>query len=127
MNQFFKIYSKLYASSVPNTHLIASSRSGIYTGRAFWGVFVCLFVCLGLSSHSSIFNSYGDVSITCTGEGLQFFTYAWHSWPLSSEVSLACHTNCDTGLYNGHLRGPVTLTTIAERLAVELSLHVFTA
>ena len=27
---------------------------------------------------------------------------------------------------NGHLRGPVTLTPIAERLAVELSLHVFT-
>ena len=24
--------------------------------------------------------------------------------------------------YNGHLRGPVTLTTIAERLAVDLSL-----
>ena len=24
-------------------------------------------------------------------------TYARHSWPLSSEDSLACHTNCDTG------------------------------
>ena len=31
-----------------------------------------------------IFHSYGDVTIT--GEGLQ-----------SSEGSLACHTNCDTG------------------------------
>ena len=29
-------------------------------------------------------------------------------------------------LYNGHLRGPVTLTPFAERLAVELSLPVFT-
>ena len=29
-------------------------------------------------------------------------------------------------LYNGHLRGPVTLTPVAERLAVELSLPVFT-
>ena len=29
-------------------------------------------------------------------------------------------------LYNGYLRGPVTLTPIAERLAVELSLPVFT-
>ena len=37
--------------------------------------------------------------------------------PLSSEGSLTCH---------GHLRGPVTLTPVAERLAVELSLPVFT-
>ena len=29
-------------------------------------------------------------------------------------------------LYNGHLRGPVTLTPIPERLAVEPSLPVFT-
>ena len=29
-----------------------------------------------------------------------------------------------TSIYNGHLRGPVTLTTAAERLAVELSLPV---
>ena len=30
-----------------------------------------------------------------------------------------------TSVYNGHLRGPVTLTPIAERLAVELSLPVY--
>ena len=30
-----------------------------------------------------------------------------------------------TSVYDGHLRGPVTLTPIAERLAVELSLPVF--
>ena len=30
-------------------------------------------------------------------------------------------------LYNGHLRGPVTLAPVAERLAVELSLPVFAA
>ena len=29
-------------------------------------------------------------------------------------------------VYDGHLRGPETITIIAERLAVELSLHVFT-
>ena len=29
-------------------------------------------------------------------------------------------------VYNGHLRGPLTLTPVAERLAVELSLPVFT-
>ena len=42
------------------------------------------------------FFTQGDVTIT--GEGLQcFFTYARHSWPLSNEDSLACHTYCDTG------------------------------
>ena len=49
----------------------------------------------GLSSHSRIFHSYGDVNIT--GEGLQILTNALHSWQLSSERSLACHTYCDTG------------------------------
>ena len=56
--------------------------------------FVCLFVfVLGLSSHSRIFHSYGDVTIT--GEGLQILTFVRHSWWLSSEGSLACHTSCD--------------------------------
>ena len=50
-----------------------------------------LFVCL---SHSRIFNWYGDV--TTTDERLQIFTFTRHSWPLSSEVTLACHTYCDT-------------------------------
>ena len=53
-----------------------------------------LFV-LGFSSLSKIFHSYGDVIIA--GEGLQILTYARHSWPLSSEGSLAYHTYCDTG------------------------------
>ena len=30
-------------------------------------------------------------------KGLQILTYARHSWPLSSEGSLACLTYCDTG------------------------------
>ena len=33
-----------------------------------------------------------------TGKGLQIFTYTRHSRPLSSEGSLAYHTDCDTGL-----------------------------
>ena len=37
----------------------------------------------GLSSHSRIFPSYGDVTIT--GEGLNILTYARHSLPLSRE------------------------------------------
>ena len=63
-----------------------------------------------------------------TGEGLQILTYARHSWSLSSEGSLACHTECYTGqlFIIGHLLGTVTLTIIAERLAVELSLPVLT-
>ena len=57
---------------------------------------VCLFV-WSLSSHSRIFHSYGVVTIT--DEGLQILTYMYarHSWLLSSEGSLACHTFCDTG------------------------------
>ena len=50
---------------------------------------------LSFSSHSRIFHSFGDVTIT--GEGLQILIYARHSWPLSSESSLTCNTYCDTG------------------------------
>ena len=57
------------------------------------GAFLYLFV-WGFSLHSRIFHSYGDVTIT--GEGLQVLTYARHSWPISSEGSLACHPYCDT-------------------------------
>ena len=56
---------------------------------------IYLFV-LNLSFHSRIFHSNGDVTVA--GEGLQIFTYAQHSWPLSSEGSLKCYTHCDTGL-----------------------------
>ena len=58
----------------------------LYTNVCLFGVF---------SSHSRIFHSYGDVTVA--GEGQQILTYARHSWPLSSEGSLACHTYCDTG------------------------------
>ena len=51
-------------------------------------------VCLGFSSQSRIFHSFGDVTIT--DEGL-ILVYAWHSWLLSNEGSLVCHTYCDTG------------------------------
>ena len=53
-------------------------------------LFMYNYVCLGFSSHSRIFRSHGDVSIT--GEGLQILTYAWQLRLLSSEDSLACHT-----------------------------------
>ena len=80
------------------------------------------YVC-GSSSHSRIFHSYGDVTIT--GEGLQILTYssalmAIEQWGFLSVSQLLCH---GASIYNGHVRGPVT--PIAERLAVELSLPVF--
>ena len=53
-------------------------------------VFVCLFICLEIYRPTEEFFTYGDV--TMTGEGLQILTYARHSWPLSSEGSLACLT-----------------------------------
>ena len=60
----------------------------------FW-LLGCLVFVWCFSSHSIIFHSYRDVTIT--GEGLQILTYAGHSWSLSSEGSLAFHTYCDTG------------------------------
>ena len=73
----------------------------------------CLLV-WALSSHSRIFHSYGDVTIT--GEGLQILTYARHSWPLSSEgfFSVAHLMWHGPDVYNGHLRGSQTLAPIAE-------------
>ena len=68
------------------------------------------------SSHWRIVHSYGDLTI-------HTLTIARHSWPLSSEGYLACHT---TFFYSGHLRGPMALTPIAKRLTVELSLPVST-
>ena len=88
---------------------------------------VCLFLwALSWRSHSSMFHSYGDVTIT--GEGQQILTYARHSRPLSSEGSLACHAYCDTGhpFIMVFCWGSVTTTPIAKRLEVELSLPVFT-
>ena len=61
-----------------------------------WNRSVFVYFVWSLSSHSIIYHSYGDVAIA--GEGLQMLTYARHSWPLSSEGSLTCHTLCDTGL-----------------------------
>ena len=63
---------------------------------------------------------YSFLDVSNTGEG-----YAWHLWSLSSEGSLNSVPHLllhGASAYNGHLRGPVTLTHIAERLAVELSL-----
>ena len=50
-------------------------------------------------------------------------SYARHSWPLSSEGSLACHTYCDTGHpFIMVISEDPWHTPIAERSAVELSI-----
>ena len=80
----------------------------------------CLFVCLfvwGLSSHSRIFHSYRDVTIT--SEELQMLTYARPSWPLTSEGSLKCRTYHDMG----HPFRMVN-SRIVEHLAVGLFLRL---
>ena len=87
----------------------------------------CSCVCLlvkGLTSHSRLFHSYGDATIRV--EGLQILTYTRHSWPLSIEGPLVCHTNCDTE-HPLKWSSSITmiLTPVAERLAVELSLPSF--
>ena len=49
------------------------------------------------------------------------------AWSFNNECSLACHIYCDTGypcMY--HLQGTMTLTPVAVRLAMGLSLRVIT-
>ena len=74
-----------------------------------------------------IFHSYVGVNID---ERLQILTFARHSWVMTIEQwgffnvpHLMWHSS---SVYNGNLRGPVTLTPIAQLLKVELSLPVFT-
>ena len=74
-------------------HILTYFRLCFIYHCKYINLFVCLFVG-GLSSHSRIFHSYGGVTIA--DEGMDILTYARHSWPLSSECSLPCHTHCDT-------------------------------
>ena len=69
----------------------------------------------GLSSHSRIFHSYGDVTIA--GEGCKFLSRLGTHGNWADRV-LKCATLTVTSICNGHLRGHVTLAPIAERLAV---------
>ena len=74
----------------------------------FWGLF---------SSHSRIFHSYGDVNIA--GEGLQILIYARF-------FGMPHHFGTGHPFILIISERPVTLTPIAEHLAVELSLPVVT-
>ena len=58
----------------------------------------CLFVCLfGVYRLTREFFTHMETS-PLPMKGCKILTYARHSWLLSSEGSLACHTHCDTGL-----------------------------
>ena len=66
----------------------------------------------------------GDVNIAI--EVLQIMTSALvavEQWGFFSVPHILWH---GASFYNGHLQRSVTFTTIAESVAVELSLHVFT-
>ena len=85
-----------------------------------------MFVCMGFSSRSRIFHSYWVVTITdkrASKFDLCSALMAIEQWRFFSVLHVLWHGE---SVYNGHLRGPVTLTLIVERLAVELSLPVFT-
>ena len=69
-----------------------------------------MFVCLGFNVPVENLHSFGNVNITI--EGLEIFSYTRHSYGAS--------------FYYAYLRGPVTLTPVAEHPALDLSLTAFT-
>ena len=109
-----KLFQNRYYAGIINKEywklVMTELLKQVYLGWSFFINRICFFVC-GFTSHTRIFHSYiyGDHMVTITGEGLQILTHIRHSWPLSVEGSLACHTNCDTGhSFITDLRGPVT-------------------
>ena len=87
----------------------------------------CLFVCLfGVYRPTRKFFTQMDTSHRrwCAANfDLCSALMAIEQWGFFNVPHLLRH---GPALYNGHLRGPVTLTPVAERFAVELSLPVFT-
>ena len=60
------------------------------------------------------------MDVTITGEELLILTYTRHSAIEQWEFIQRATPTVTQDVYNGHLRGPESLTPIAERLAVEL-------
>ena len=77
-----------------HSSFLSTGKLGLPLAYWQWKVAHWLFLC----SNSRIFHSYGDVTIT--GEG--------HSWPLSSEGSIAWHTYCDTRRSSPRTRDTLT-------------------
>ena len=87
---------------------------------------VCLFfVCLGFSSHLRffllMFRSH-HYRWKAANFDICSVPNAIAQWGFLSVPQLLWH---ETSVYNGHLRGPITLTPNAKYWAVELSLPVF--
>ena len=60
----------------------------------YYILFVCLF---GVYSPTREFFTHMETS-PLPVKGCKFWPYSRHSWSLSNEGSLTCHTCCDTGL-----------------------------
>ena len=89
---------------------------------SFMYLFVCLEFIVPLENFSLIWRRHhyrwrAEIFYLCSA------LMAIEQWGFFCVPHLLWH---GASVYNGHLRGPVTLTPIAERLAVELSLPVFT-
>ena len=87
---------------------------------------VCLEFFIPLETFSLIYKCHHCQWRVIASEGLQILTYplmAIEQWGFFSGRHLLWQ---GASVYNGHLRGPVTHTPIAECLAVELTLPVLT-
>ena len=89
LKSIYKLLIIMYGQHFPdNDHIFMDNNAPFHRVKI-----VCLYL-WGFASHSRIFHSY--VYVTIAGERLQILTYARHSLSLSSEGSLASHTNCET-------------------------------
>ena len=87
--------------------------------------YLCLFVWI-LSSHSRICRSYIWRCHHCRWRAANFDLCSALSIEQWGFFNVPHPLQHGPTVYNGHLRGPVTLTPVAERLAVKLSLPVLT-
>ena len=94
-------------------------------------LFVCLFVCWFIGLFVLVFSSHSRIMKTSPlpVNGCKFWPISAlkviEQWGLFSVPHLLWQ-GASVYTCNGHLWGPITSTPIAERLAVELSLPVFT-
>ena len=93
--------------SIPLKHCVSHEHTTFFSA---WG----------FTSHSRIFHSYEDVTIT--SEQLYSALMALEQCGFYSVPHLLWHR---ASVYNCHLGEPVILIPVAKRLAVELSLPVF--
>ena len=91
-----------------------------------WSTIVSFFCCLGFIVPLEEFFAHMETS-TLPAQGCEFYLFsalmAIEHWGFFSVPHLVWH---GASLYNGHIREHVTLTPIAEPLAVELPLPIFT-